>query len=71
MLPDKAHEGWFGRLLHILCDVCAGVGGLVLVGMALLTVVSVIGRAFFNSPILGDVELVQLGTAVCVALFLP
>ena len=71
MLPDKAHEGAFGRLLHILCDICAGVGGLVLVGMAVLTVVSVIGRAFFNSPILGDVELVQLGTAVCVALFLP
>ena len=71
MLPDKAHEGTFGRLLHVLCDVCAGIGGLVLVGMAMLTVVSVIGRAFFNAPILGDVELVQLGTAVCVALFLP
>lgn len=71
MLPDKAHETGFGRLLHGLCDLCAGVGGLVLVGMALLTVVSVIGRAFFSSPILGDVELVQLGTAVCVALFLP
>lgn len=71
MLPDKAHEGTFGRLLHVLCDVCAGIGGLVLVGMAMLAVVSVIGRAFFNAPILGDVELVQLGTAVCVALFLP
>ena len=71
MLPDKAHEGGFGRLLHVLCDICAGVGGLVLIGMALLTVVSVVGRAFFNSPILGDVEVVQLGTAVCVALFLP
>ena len=71
MLPDKAQENGFGRVLHVLCDICAGAGGLVLIGMAVLTVVSVIGRAFFNSPILGDVELVQLGTAVCVALFLP
>ncbi len=71
MLPDKAQENGFGRLLHVLCDICAGAGGLVLIGMAVLTVVSVIGRAFFNSPILGDVEVVQLGTAVCVALFLP
>jgi len=34
-------------------------------------VVSVIGRAFFSHPILGDVELVQLGCAVVVASFLP
>jgi len=34
-------------------------------------VVSVVGRAFFSHPILGDVELVQLGCAVVVASFLP
>ena len=39
--------------------------------IAAMTAGSVIGRAFFAKPILGDVELVQLGTAVCVALFLP
>ena len=32
---------------------------------------SVIGRAFFAHPILGDVELVQLGCAIVVASFLP
>jgi TRAP-type C4-dicarboxylate transport system permease small subunit len=36
-----------------------------------MTTVSVIGRAFFAHPILGDVELVQLGGAVVVASFLP
>lgn len=60
-----------GRLLHVLCDVCAVIGGAVLIAMAAMTVVSVIGRTFFDSPILGDVELVQLGLAVCVATFLP
>jgi TRAP-type C4-dicarboxylate transport system permease small subunit len=42
-----------------------------LVAIASVTVVSVIGRAFFSHPILGDVELVQLGCAVVVASFLP
>ncbi|WOP14779.1 TRAP transporter small permease [Ottowia sp. SB7-C50] len=67
----RMREGPVGRLLHVLCDICAVIGGVVLIGMAAMTVVSVIGRTFFNSPILGDVELVQLGLAVCVATFLP
>jgi TRAP-type C4-dicarboxylate transport system permease small subunit len=58
-------------VLHACCDICAGVGGVVLLSIAGVTVVSVIGRAFFSRPILGDVELVQLGTGICIALFLP
>lgn len=59
------------RVLERLCDASATIGGLVLVAIASVTVVSVIGRAFFSHPILGDVELVQLGCAVVVASFLP
>jgi len=59
------------RLLQRLCDASATIGGVVLVAIACVTVVSVIGRAFFSHPILGDVELVQLGCAVVVASFLP
>lgn len=59
------------RLLQRLCDASATIGGVVLVAIASVTVVSVIGRAFFSHPILGDVELVQLGCAVVVASFLP
>jgi TRAP-type C4-dicarboxylate transport system permease small subunit len=59
------------RFLRICCDACAAVGGAILVAMAAMTMTSVVGRAFFDRPILGDVELVQLGTAMCVALFLP
>ena len=68
---NQAQEGPVGRLLHLLCDLCAILGGLVLIAMAGMTVASVLGRTFFSTPILGDVELVQLGLAVCVATFLP
>ena len=67
----QMREGPVGRFLHVLCDICAVIGGAVLIAMAAMTVISVIGRTFFNAPILGDVELVQLGLAVCVATFLP
>jgi TRAP-type C4-dicarboxylate transport system permease small subunit len=58
-------------MLERLCDVSATVGGVVLVAIAGMTVASVVGRSVFSSPILGDVELVQLGAAVVVASFLP
>jgi TRAP-type C4-dicarboxylate transport system permease small subunit len=64
------HHG-VDRMLQRLCDASATIGGVVLVAIACVTVVSVIGRAFFSHPILGDVELVQLGCAVVVASFLP
>ncbi|MFT3734087.1 MAG: TRAP transporter small permease [Rhodocyclaceae bacterium] len=59
------------RVIDRLCDISAAIGGAVLVAIACMTVVSVIGRAFFSHPILGDIELVQLGCAVVVASFLP
>lgn len=42
-----------------------------LIAMAALVTVSVLGRWLFNTPVWGDVELVQMGTAVATALFLP
>lgn len=60
-----------GDALGRLCDASAAIGALVLLAIAGMTTVSVIGRAFFAQPILGDVELVQLGGAVVVASFLP
>lgn len=59
------------RRLEWLCDASAALGALVLIAVALMTTISVVGRAFFAHPILGDVELVQLGGAVVVACFLP
>ena len=71
MSQDLAPMYGVDRVLQRLCDASATVGGIVLVAIASVTVVSVIGRAFFSYPILGDVELVQLGCAVVVASFLP
>ncbi len=67
--PHGAEDGL--RWLERLCDTSAAIGALVLIAIACMTTVSVIGRAFFAHPILGDVELVQLGGAVVVASFLP
>ena len=46
-------------------------GGAAACGLALLTVVSVAMRATLSQPIPGDVELMQMGIALCISLFLP
>lgn len=60
-----------GRVLFEISRGFAVIGGLVLCAMSLLTTVSVTGRAFFDSPITGDFELIALGTGVAVFAFLP
>ncbi|MGP9535751.1 MULTISPECIES: TRAP transporter small permease [unclassified Halomonas] len=57
-----------GRVMQIGLE---GVAGATLFGMMLLTTVDVAGRFFFNSPILGAVELTQLMLAAVVFLSLP
>jgi TRAP-type C4-dicarboxylate transport system permease small subunit len=47
----------------------AGAAIALLVGA--MTTVSVIGRAFFKSPIQGDVEITQLGMALAISLCIP
>lgn len=59
------------RALSAAATAFALLGGVIVALVAGLTVVSVIGRWAFASPIPGDVELVQLGTASALALFLP
>ncbi len=54
----------------------AVLGGLLLVALALLTIVSVVGRGASSSfgvlgPVRGDFELVIMGTAIAVFAFLP
>ena len=63
--------GPLGVLLDYACRSFAIGGGLVLAAMALMSVVSVVGRATFGKPVVGDFELVQLGCAISVSMFLP
>src|SRR5262245_61354783 len=58
-------------LIERLAGAVAVLGGLLLLAMAGLVVVSVIGRRFFNAPVNGDFELVSMGAAIAVFTFLP
>ena len=60
-----------GAVLRRLSVALAVLGGLLLAGGAVLTVVSVTGRYLFSAPISGDVELVELAAGAAVAAFLP
>lgn len=60
-----------GRVLFFFSYWLAMLGGAVMTGLALMVVVSVMGRWLFSSPIYGDFEMVAMGTAAGVSLFLP
>jgi TRAP-type C4-dicarboxylate transport system permease small subunit len=60
-----------GRLLDILARAFAFAGGAVLVGVTGMSVVSIVGRTVRGTPVPGDFELVQVGSAVAIAAFLP
>lgn len=63
-----------GQFLGVISRWLAYFGGLILSSIAILTVVSVIGRAltgFGLSSIKGDFELVEIGSAVAIFSFLP
>jgi TRAP-type C4-dicarboxylate transport system permease small subunit len=68
---EKNTPGAFGRILSRLCHIFAGAGGVVLIGITIMSALSIAGRTLFSKPITGDFELVQLACAVCVAAFLP
>jgi TRAP-type C4-dicarboxylate transport system permease small subunit len=58
-------------LVERASEIVAVVGGLISLGVAVLVVISVLGRKFYNSPVNGDFEMVQIGTAIAVFSFLP
>jgi TRAP-type C4-dicarboxylate transport system permease small subunit len=70
-MPQTESAATMDRVLDWLCKASAAIGGTMLIGIALMTLYSVIGRNIFDKPIQGDVELAQLASAVCVASFLP
>ncbi|MFM1908690.1 MAG: hypothetical protein RLZZ591_2367 [Pseudomonadota bacterium] len=66
----ERHEG-YALFLDKACKVLAVISGVILTLMALMSIRSIVGRTFFESPLLGDYELVQMMCAVAVALALP
>jgi TRAP-type C4-dicarboxylate transport system permease small subunit len=59
------------RAIERLALICAAVGGVVLLVMALVTTASVITRTVANQPIFGIFELVELFTGIAVLSFFP
>ncbi|APR03926.1 TRAP transporter small permease [Thauera chlorobenzoica] len=63
--------GVIGRSIELACTVLALLAGLMFCIEAVMSVVSVVGRAAFNLPVPGDYELVQMLSAMGIAMCLP
>lgn len=64
---QQVHEG----PLAVLTRPLAIAGGLLSVGLAVIVTVHVCLRWLFNSQVPGDIELVQIGTALTIFAFFP
>jgi TRAP-type C4-dicarboxylate transport system permease small subunit len=74
MAIAKTAEQATGRVLAQIAQVMAYGGGIILAGLAVMTLISVIGRRLTDyglKPITGDYELVEAGCAIAVFAFLP
>lgn len=67
MSPD----GGLTRGLERLARTVALAGGLLLVGVMGMTVISVLGRYMFNAPVPGDYEITELACGVVAFAFFP
>jgi len=59
------------RLIEAAAKALAVLGGVVILGVAAVVTISILGRWLFATPIPGDFELAQIGTAITVFAFLP
>lgn len=59
-----------GAVLHRIAVALAYCGGVVVAFVGIVSAVSIVGRSFWSTPILGDFELVEIGMAVSGSLFL-
>lgn len=55
---------WTSRQLAII-------GGLIMMGLAIMVVASILGRTFFETAITGDYELMEMGLGISIFCFMP
>jgi TRAP-type C4-dicarboxylate transport system permease small subunit len=60
-----------GAVLLRVCQTFALCGGALLVALIGMSIVSIVGRKLFAAPVPGDLEVMQMGTAVAAAALLP
>lgn len=58
-------------ILFRLTSGWAQAGALLFCVLVLMSIVSIVGRKLFSSPIVGDIEILMMGAAVASATFLP
>jgi TRAP-type C4-dicarboxylate transport system permease small subunit len=67
---EAAPRGPLHEALHNVAVWFAYAGGAVVAAIGIMSAVSIIGRALWSKPIMGDFELVEMGIAVAGTLFL-
>lgn len=68
---DVVSKQGVGRLLDRVATLFTMLGGLTFCALIVMSIVSIVGRKLFSSPVQGDVEMMQMGAAVGAAAFLP
>ncbi len=68
-LPPGTVLSAYGRGLRGLSKVLALLGGLVFIGLVLMSIVSIVGRKVASAPVPGDVELLQMCASFASASF--
>jgi TRAP-type mannitol/chloroaromatic compound transport system permease small subunit len=63
-------RGPWGERLFQLTKIFALAGGVLFLALVALSLVSIIGRKLFSMPVPGDIELMQMGTAIASATLL-
>lgn len=67
----ELQRGPLGRVLYRVCQIFAIAGGAVLLALINMSLISIIGRKLFSTPIRGDIELMEIGASIAIAAFLP
>lgn len=64
-------DSWLHRKLEPISRGFALAGGAILILLINMSLISIIGRKLFATPVRGDMELMEMGAAVAIAAFLP
>ncbi|MDG2474779.1 MAG: TRAP transporter small permease [Paracoccaceae bacterium] len=59
------------RLILSFAKILAVSGGLILILMVIVNIISIIGRVTFGVPLVGDFELIEIACGVSIFMFLP
>lgn len=66
---NQSERGLYGRCLYATAKWFAMVGGMIFIGLVVMSIISIIGRKLFSAPVPGDVEVLQMAAAFASATF--